>query len=192
MTVARAVEADGASRTRLFSLRRLLQLGSAAAAIGSILGLAFTVGDRAVGLFANGNATGVHVERVMLETMPFRTYLETREKRTEVTGLGYSQPDLDADVLVVDYDTRFEGWTKGATFDVDLVLQTRDGAGRVKTVDHHEMKQTLDAANDYCGCYTFFFVPRASAAYRVEVQILRPNARDAQPLKRGKSDWYES
>jgi hypothetical protein len=191
MAADRVLRAGGSSPIRLLSLRRLLQLGSAAAAVASILGLAFAVGDRAVSVFGSGGATGVRLEQVTLETMPFRTYLETREKRKDVTGLGYSQRDLDSEVLAVDYDTRFEGWSKGATFEVDLALQTRDGEGRVKTVDEHQMKQTLDAADDFCGCYTFFFVPAGNATYRVEVQILRPNAPDAQPLKRRHSDWYQ-
>jgi hypothetical protein len=185
-----AMRAGGSSPLGPLSYRRLLQLGSAAAAVASILGLAFTVGDRASSLFGGGAATGVHLERVTLETMPFRTYLETREKRDEVTGLGYSPGELDSRVLAVDYDARFEGWSKGATFEVELILQRQDGDGRVETVAEHQMKQTLDAADDFCGCYTFFFLPAGKGTYRVEVQILRPNAPDAQPLQRRHSDWY--
>jgi hypothetical protein len=175
---------------KLLSLKSLIRLGSAAAAVGSIVGLAFTVGDRAVSAFAH-DAAGVHVEQVTLERMPFRTYLETREKRTEVEGLGYTRRDLDSEVLAVDYDTRWKGWSKGATFDVDLVLQTLDDEGRLRTLDQHRMKQTLDAADDFCGCFGFFFVPGRAAKYRVEVQILRPNALDAEPLQRRHSDWYQ-
>lgn len=173
---------------RVFSLKRLLQLGSAAAALASILGLAFTIGDRALGLFASESAAGVQIEKVALEPMTFRTYLETREGRTDVTGLGYSQEDLDAQVLAVAYDARFGGWAKGATFDVGLTLQTRDRKGQVKSIDKHQMKQTLDAADDFCGCNTFFFVPRRGR-YRVDLQIYRPNAPAAEPLQRKLSDW---
>jgi hypothetical protein len=190
MAASRAAQAERPSPTGLFSLRRLLRLGSAAAAVGSILGLALTVGDRAVSVFERGGSTGVHLEQVLVEPMPFRTYLQTREKRDVVKGLGYTERDLDAEVLVVDYEARFEGWSRGATFDVDLGLQTRDAKGRIRTIDVHRMKQTLDAANDYCGCYSFFFVPEGKAEYRVEVQILRTNARDAEPLQRRHSDWY--
>src|SRR5437879_2022472 len=65
---------------------------------------------------------------------------------------------------------------RGATFPVKLTLQTRDAAGCPKALAEHDMKETLDAPDDSCGCHSFFFVPKRGVTYRVSVQILRPGA----------------
>jgi hypothetical protein len=183
--------ASSAPRAR-FAYKRLLQIGSAAAALGSIVGLFLTVGDHARSFLGSNPATGVHLEKVALEPMPFRTYLKTRENEDNLTGLGYSRKDLAADVLAVDYDARFKGWSKGATFPVKLTLQARDAAGRPKALAEHDMKETLDARDDSCGCHSFFFVPKRGVTYRVSVQILRPGAPDANPLQSIESTWYRA
>jgi hypothetical protein len=171
-------------------LKRLIRVGSAAAALGSIVGLVFTIGGQAKSVFWHGSSHGVRLERVKLERMPFRTYLHTKEHRTQVTGLGYSRKDLDADGLAVDYDARFTGWTKGAAFPVELVLQAKDASGRVRVVMNQPTTEALDAPSDACGCSGFFFLPHDNRAYRVSVQIFRPNARNAEPLETMESAWF--
>lgn len=172
-----------------FAYRRLVQVGSAAAALASIVGLFFTVGDRARGLFGSSSSDGVHLEKVVVDRMPFRAYLKTRENEDNVTGLGYSSADLAASVLAVDFDAGFKGWTKGAVFPVKLTLESRNAAGR-SSFATHDVKETLDAANDYCGCHSFFFVPKQAASYRVTVQVFRPdNAPQSNPLQSIETGW---
>jgi hypothetical protein len=170
-------------------MKRLIRIGSIAAALGSILTLVFTIGGQARTIFGHGSSHGVRLERVSLERMPLRTYLQTREHLTQVTGLGYSKHDLDSSVLAVDYDARFTGWTKGASFPVHLVLQSRGARGRVGVVTDQPTSESLDAPNDACGCSAFFFLPHDHRAYRVSVQIFRPGAPNAEPLKTLESAW---
>jgi len=171
-----------------FAYGRLVRLGSAAAALASIIGLFVTVGDRASSLFGNNSANGVQLEKVALERIPFRRYLQTRENEGKVTGLGYSRKDLDANVLAVDFDARFKGWTKGATFPVKLTLESRNAAGRSSFAEH-ELKETLDAPNDFCGCHSFFFAPKHATTYRVIVQVFRSHAPNSDPLQSTESEW---
>jgi hypothetical protein len=172
-----------------FAYKRLVQLGSAAAAVASIVGLFLTVGDRARSLFGSSTTHGVHLEKVVLEQMPFRTYLKTRENEDKVTGLGYSSKDLAANVFAVDFDARFKGWTKGAAFPVKLTLERRDATGHSSFAEH-DVVETLDAPDDFCGCHSFFFVPKRGASYRVSVQVFRPHAPNAEPLQSVESTWY--
>jgi hypothetical protein len=181
-----------ASRRQFFSQRRLVQTGSVAAALGSILGLVFTVGDRARGYFERDEGTGVQIERVALETsMPLRTYFKVRENRDDVRGLGFTEEELDKEVLIVDYDVRFEGGSKGVEYLFNRALQRRDVSGRITTVGAPRSDpRTLDADDDQCGCTDYFFFPDRGAMYRVVVEIRRPNAPSAEPLDRGESNWY--
>ena len=66
----------------LVSYKRVLQAGSVAAALGSILALALTVGDRVSGLVGNDGAPRVRIESVKLENMPLHTFLVTKEQLT--------------------------------------------------------------------------------------------------------------
>jgi hypothetical protein len=187
---SRTVVAGGRLES-LLSYRRLMQAGSVAAALGSIVGLAFTVGDRVAAPFREGERTGVHLEQVAVtEAIPLRDYFATRENRTDVDGLGFSKDELARDVLVVDYDARFEGGTKGEAFLFDRTLQRRGADGRITIVGRQAEPQTLDAADDSCGCFDYFFLPGRGAEYRVVVEVKRPNAPSADPIQRRESDWF--
>ena len=177
----------------LLSYRRLLQAGSVAATLGSIVGLAFTVGDRVTATFRYAERTGVHVEHVAVtEAIPLRDYFATRENRTDVDGLGFSEEELARDVLVVDYDARFEGGTKGEAFLFDRTLQRRGADGRITIVGRQSEPQTLDAADDSCGCFDYFFLRGRGAEYRVVIEVKRPNAPNADPIQRRESDWFRA
>jgi hypothetical protein len=195
------VTAVGSSRTvvaggrleSLLSYRRLMQAGSVAAAIGSIVGLAFTVGDRVAAPFRDEERTGVHLEQVAVtEAIPLRDYFATRENRTDVDDLGFSNDELARDVRVVDYDARFEGGTKGEAFLFDRTLQRRGADGRITIVGRQSESQTLDAADDSCGCFDYFFLTGRGAEYRVVVEVKRPNAPNADPIQRRESDWFRA
>jgi hypothetical protein len=168
-----------------------LQAGSAAAAIAAILGVIFTISDRTLGLFGNEPRPGVHLESLKLEAMSLQTYLKTKEGRTSVQGLGYKPKELASNGLAVDYDARFEGSSKGASYPIRLTLQGRDSNGRVENVDQEQNDHALDAEVDSCGCHTFFFLRTRDAAYRVVAEILRPNSPGSEPLAEEESAWYQ-
>jgi hypothetical protein len=173
-----------------FSYKRLLQAGSAAAALGSILALAFTVGDRALGLFGSETRPEVQLERVTLEKMPYRTYLVVKERVASLRGEG-GQKLLDSNGLAVDFVARVQGSAKGVTYPVRLTIESRDAKGRIdEHVDYRQIPLTLDASDDECVCHEFFFLGGHSVAYRVNVQILRPHTPNAEPLAEKESEWY--
>ena len=176
---------------RLFSYNRLLQAGSAAAAIATILGLAFTVSDRTLGLFGSETRPGVYLESLKLEAMPFETYLKSKEGMTSVRGLGYEPKVLASNGLAVDYDARFEGSSKGASYPIRVTLQRRNSKGQIDNVDQEQNDHALDADVDSCGCHTFFFLRERDATYRVVAQILRPGSPGAEPLTEKESAWYQ-
>ena len=127
----------------------------------------------------------------MTEAIPLRDYFATRENRTDVDGLGFSEEELARDVLVVDYDARFEGGTKGEAFLFDRTLQRRGADGRITIVGRQSEPQTLDAADDSCGCFDYFFLRGRGAEYRVVIEVKRPNAPNADPIQRRESDWFQ-
>jgi hypothetical protein len=173
-----------------FAYKRLVQLGSGLAALASIVGLFLTLGDRARSVLGGGAVdNGVQLQKATLKPMPFRTYLKTRQNESNVTRLGYSRKDLAATVLAVDFDARFTGWTKGANFPVKVTLESRDAAGHSRFAEH-DVIETLDAPTDFCGCHAFFFVPKSGVAHRVSVEVFRPGAPNAEPLRSIESGWY--
>jgi hypothetical protein len=176
---------------RLFSYKKLLQAGSAAAAIAAILGVIFTVSDRARGLFGSEARPGIHLEQLGLEGMPLKTYLRTKEGVTSFRGLGYTPTELASKVLAVDFDARFEGSSKGASYPIRLTLQGRDSKGQVENVDQEQDDYALDAGVDSCGCHSFFFLRARDAAYRVIAQVLRPDEPTSEPLAEKESTWYQ-
>jgi hypothetical protein len=193
---------SGASRTptpreprpgRFFadSHKRLLQLGSVAAALGSVLALALTVGDRVSGLFEDNGTVRVRIDRVKLETLPLRTYLVTKEGHRLNERMGYSETELESDVLVANVDARYEHSSRGVEFPARLILQARRGStGRVMAAEAPlDARYVLEDGSDQCGCHEFFFIPSRGRQYRVEVQILRPNSPGSTPLDENASDW---
>jgi hypothetical protein len=172
------------------SLDPLLRAGSVAAAIGSVLALFFTVGDRVSALFDDDSgAPRVRIESVELEKMSLRTFLETR-KGGEFGD--YSDKELDREVIVANIDARYEHSSRGVPFPAKLILETRASDGRAHPVgEPFELDYTLDAADDTCGCHEWFDLPSHGRQYRVEVQIMRPsNAAYSAPLADKASDWY--
>lgn len=176
------------------SHKRLLQIGSAAAALGSVLALVFTVGDRVSGLFENDGTPRVRIDRVELETMPFRTYLVTKDAKlpNELPRYG-SKTDLDRDVLVVSFPARFERSSRGVLFPARLTLQARNRDDRIVAVDAFQLQVVLDAGDDDCACHAYFPLRSRGQEYRVEVQISRPSApAGSDPLDEERSDWYRA
>lgn len=175
------------------SHKRLLQIGSAAAAIGSVLALVFTLGDRASGLLA-GDEGGprVSIDSVKLETMPLRTYLVTKKgMKLNSKPPGFSPKELRDEVLVVKTAAEFTQSSKGVSFPATLTLEARGDDGRIVAVDeplHNDY--VLDDSPDTCGCYEYFFLPPRGREYRVTVQVLRPNAPPGRsPLDEEESEW---
>jgi hypothetical protein len=168
--------------------KRLLQAGSAAAALGSILALAFTVGDRMLGLFGNAARPHVVQEAVTLERMPYGTYLETKEGQTSFQG--YKTKDLDTNVLAVDFPTRFEGSSKGAIYGIQLTVLGRDRKGRTETIAQDKREVALDDSFDSCPCHEFYPLRARDVKYRVIARVLRPNSPRSEPLAQKESAWY--
>jgi hypothetical protein len=173
-----------------FAYKRLVQLCSGAAALASVVGLFLTLGDRAQSMLGGGVVdNGVQLQKATLTPMTLTTYLKTRQNESNVTRLGYSRKDLAAKVLAVDFDARFTGWTKGANFPVKVTLESRDAAGHSHFAEH-DIVETLDAATDFCGCHAFFFPPKSAVADRISVEVFRPGAPNAEPLRSIESAWY--
>jgi hypothetical protein len=186
---AQASPSDEGSRA-LVSYKRVLQAGSVAAAFGSILALALTVGDRVSGLVGKDGAPRVRIESVKLENMPLRTFLVTKEQVTSDDPTGYTKKELGSDVLAVDMDLLYEHSSRGVPFPGRLTLQQRSGSGgSIVVVDVLPHQFVLDDGVDSCGCHDFFFLPQRGREYRVEVQILRPNMPKSEPLADYTSDW---
>jgi hypothetical protein len=179
------------SRDRLVSQRRLVQAGSLAAAIASILGLVFTVGDGVTGLFAHSDSTAhVQIDDVSLEKMSLRTFLSTKKAHVPGTPFGYTKQELDDQVLVADVRARYAHSSRGVPFPVKLSLQGRGADGSIHEVDAASESYVLDAGQDSCGCSEYFRIPQPGREYRVELQILRPNAPTSEPLGVRTSSWY--
>ena len=170
------------------SYKRVLQAGSVAAAFGSILALALTVGDRVSGLVGNDGAPRVRIESVKLENMPLQTFLVTKEQLTSDDPTGYTQKELRSEVLAVNMDLLYEHSSRGVPFPGRLTLQQRSG-GSIAVVEVLQHQFVLDDSADSCGCHDFFFLPQRGREYRVEVQILRPNLPKSAPLADYTSDW---
>ncbi len=122
-TRSAAVAAPG---DRVVSQKRLLQAGSLAAALASILGLVFTVGDRVTGQFSHGQTTAhVQIDDLSLTKMSLRTFLVTKKAHVPGTPFGYGKKELDDPVLVVDVRARYAHSSRGVPFPVKLTLEAR-------------------------------------------------------------------
>jgi hypothetical protein len=172
------------------SHKRLLQVGSAAAAIGSVLALVFTVGDRVSGLFEGDGGPRVRVDGVELEAMPLQTYLETKA-REKPPFSEYKPKELQGDVLVVSFHAEFKGSAPGVRFPYWLTLLGRRKT-RVVTVEPPlERYVNVEKVDDECACYENFVLPPRGREYRAQVQIMDPDGSPhSQPLAEAKSDWY--
>jgi hypothetical protein len=169
----------------------MIQAGSLAAAVASILGLAFTVGDRVLSQFQHGDTTAhVRIDDLALEKMSLRTFLTTKRPHVPGTPFGYTKRELDAQVLVVDVRAQYSNSSRGVPFPVKLSLETRRRDGSVAQVDAISENYVLDAGTDSCGCSEHFRLPQRGREYRVEMQVLRPNAPTAEPLDQHTSGWY--
>lgn len=172
------------------SYKRVLQAGSIAAAFGSILALALTVGDRISGWVGSEGGPRVRIESVELENMPLKTFLVTKEQLTPDEPTGYTPKELSRGVLAVSMDLLYERSSRGVPFPGRLTLQQRsDGGGGIDVVDVLQHQFVLDDSIDSCGCHDFFFLPRRGREYRVEVQVLRPGQPKSEPLADYTSDW---
>jgi hypothetical protein len=180
-----------AAPDRLVSQRRLIQAGSLAAAVASILGLVLTVGDRALAQFRHADSSAhVRIDDLSLEKMSLRTFLATKKDRAPGAPLGYTKQELDDQVLVADIRARYSNASRGVPFPVKLSLEIRRRDGSVAEVDAVSENYVLDAATDSCGCSEYFRIPEHGREYRVEMQVLRPNAPTSEPIDQRTSGWY--
>ena len=167
-------------RDGLFSQKRLIQAGSVAAAIGSILGLAFTVGDRVTGLFGGDAAPRPELHGVTIQKMKLRTYLATRTNPTIDDNPNYSQKQLENDVVVVDVRARFAHSKTSEHFPVRITLERRARDGSADVMTQHLYQYYLEADTDDCVCHDRFPLPARPGEYRAEVQILDPSGRKSE------------
>jgi hypothetical protein len=166
----------------------VIQAGTVAAALASIIGVAFTVGDRVTGLFSSSDTTPrVKIDRVGLERMSLKTYLLTDVHPTPLP-LPYTAKERARDVLVMDLRARYVHAARGGTFPAMLFLERRTDSGAA-AVKPQSIEYYLDANDDQCGCHAWFSIPRSHGQYRIRVQIFRPNGGGSQPLDEGTSDW---
>jgi hypothetical protein len=167
----------------------MIQLGSAAAALASILGLAFTLGDKVTGAFAGGSKPHVGIHAVSLQTMSLRNYLDTKVGHTPGAPYGYSKKDLDSRVLVADLAVQWSHDYPGDRFPANLTLQRRQTDGSIVTADAYSETFGLDRGDDSCGCHAWFKIPKRPGPYRVNLQVMHPNDPVADPLDERASDW---
>jgi hypothetical protein len=166
----------------------VIQAGTVAAALASIAGLLFTVGDRVTGLFSSSdNSPRVKIDRVGLETMPLKTYLLTDVHPTPLP-LPYTPKERARSVLVMDLQARYVHAARGGTFPAMLFLERRTTRGAA-SVTPQSTEYYMDANDDQCGCHAWFPIPAKPGQYRVRVQIFRPNSGSAQPMDERTSDW---
>lgn len=182
---------SGAERRVPFvSYKRVLQAGSVAAALGSILALVLTVGTQFSGLFGSDGTPRVHIKSVKLEPMPLGSYVMTYDPPGPGEPTGYTKKELDGKVLAVSIDMQYENATRGGHFRGILTLdeRTRPG-GRLLPPFSLRHDYALNAGRDSCVCHDFFFLSRPGSEYRVKVQILRPNLPHAQPFAEYTTEW---
>ena len=164
----------------LFSQKRLIQAGSIAAAIGSILGLAFTIGDRFTGVFGSDAAPKPELRGVTIERMTLRMYLATRTNPTVGDKPDYSEKERASDVLVVDVRASYAHAKTGEHFPVRITLERRARNGSADVVSPHLLQYYFESETDECVCHDYFELPRQPGAYRAEVQILDPSGRRSE------------
>ncbi len=173
----------------MLSQRSVIQAGTIAAAVASIVGLAFTVGDRVTGLFSSSDTTPrVKIDGVALETMPLKTYLLT-DVHPPPLPLPFSAKKLARDVLVVDVRAHFVHAPRGGTFPTLLFLERRTPDGP-DPVASQSLGYFLNSNDDQCGCHAWFGIPPQHGQYRVRLQIFRPNNSSSQPMDERASPWY--
>jgi hypothetical protein len=170
------------------SQRSLIQAGAVAAALASIIGVAFTVGDRVTGLFGSSESTPrVTIDDVALEKMSLKQYLQTDVHPTPVP-LPYTAKARARTVLVMDLRARYVHAARGGIFPATLVLERRTSGGAA-TVIPHQMDYYLDTNDDQCECHDWFPLPAKPGEYRIRAQIFRPNGGSSEPLDERASDW---
>jgi hypothetical protein len=176
-------------RARYFAKRTWRRLRRGLVALGVIVAaVAIAIAAISYQAGASDALASVQVDRVELETMPLRTYLVT--KQLSLKGSAYSEKELDSDVIVVNFDARFEHSSRGAVFPVRLALLSRDDRGRISVNEQRQRHYALGASDDACGCDDFFSGPSLGREYQAQVQIFGPNAsRDSPPLDETRSGW---
>jgi hypothetical protein len=178
-------------RRRLLSYKTLVEVGGAAAAVASVLGLAFMIGDRTFGLFDSNALPGPRLDQVTVKAMPLRAYYIAKKGPAALKGLRYTKAELDRDELVVSFDAWFVGSTKAVAYPVRLTLLTRDSSGKVHVGEPRQDNYTMDKSDDQCGCSDVFVVhPRHGESYQVLAQILSPNG--TAVLQDRPSAWYRA
>jgi hypothetical protein len=171
--------------------KRLLHAGSIAAAIGAILGLFFTVGDRVTGVFDDdGSETpSAELHGVSVQRMTLRAYIATRTKLSPDDRPDYSEKEMDADVLAVDVRAQYSNARRKEHFPVVLTLERRDAKGRPVAVQTHRQEYYLETDDDKCVCHDRFPIPAGAHALRVQVQLLDPDLNVTSPVDQLESEW---
>jgi len=174
----------------------ILQAGSVAAALSSIVGLVvvFAPGLRSSGGGGdNERATTVVLSQgqeiklaIAKDHVPARVtygrYLELEEEGST----GIPTDELRTPGADVHYRVEMRGYGKGAPFRTRFTLSNQGGVA----VHEHEAEATLDADSDECRCTEFVPVPVSAQSYRVEVAVFRPGAPYAAPVVAQYTNWF--
>jgi hypothetical protein len=173
----------------------ILQAGSVAAALTSIVGLVvfFAPGLTSSGGGDNERATTVVLPQgqeiklaIANDYMPARVtygrYLELEEEGSK----GVPPDELATPGVDVHYRVEMRGYGKGAPFRTRFKLYNQAGVA----VHEHEAEATLDADSDECRCTEFVPVPVSAQSYRVEVAVFRPGAPYAAPVVAQYTSWF--
>ena len=150
----------------------MLALGALAAALGSILALAASLG----GLFS-GSAPG-EVTMFQLQQLQPLSYGEWRQHE-HVSNAGIAAAQLDTPGRLIAYDLDTAGFRSGSFLPVRIILH--DVTHRRSTTidgDPIEVKGHLD-----CGCFDWVAVPEGNVRYFVEVAVFGQGPAREQPLK---------
>lgn len=175
----------------------VLQAGSVAAAIGSILGL---VAVLAPGLLPGGGDDGIRevtavlpkgqeiklgiAEEGAVERMTFGRWLALETGSTA----GSSPAERRRPGVNVHYSAKFPGFALGAPFRARFTLKDQAGVTR----HLHMTKGRLDADRDECRCSEFVPVPVGPKSYRVLVELFRPGAPYSAPVLGQHTDWFSA
>ena len=199
-TAHAAVATPGALFRRPIAL--VLQAGSVAAAITSILGLVVIFAPGLVRGLSLGGGDGsaereVTVEvskgqeiklaiadKAAVERMTFGKWLRDETG----TDAGVSAAERRRPGVNVHYRAKFPGFALGSPFRARFSL--KDEAGVTSGV--HVTKGRLDADSDECRCAEFVPVPVAPKSYRVLVELYRPGAPFAAPVIGAYTDFFSA
>jgi hypothetical protein len=152
--------------------RPVLALGALAAALGSILALAASLG----GLFS-GSPPG-EVTTFQLQPLQPLSYGEWRQHE-HVSNAGVAAAQLETPGRLIAYDLDTAGFRSGSFLPVRIILHDVTHR-RSTTIDGDPIE--VNGHRD-CGCFDWVAVPEGDVRYFVEVAVFAQSAAREQPLK---------